>query len=203
MYFYMDYLYTTHEVNLPRMNSIEVVYFKMISILFLLIFLFYGIKNGVNHGFKLTLFIWSLTVCATPISSASILLSFPIKIFTTIPMFVTKFLTSILSLGILVYFYNYHRTLISKIPLGKSFIRIIKSKLYLLFLVAIIASVISSYMLDNFVDIFILNEKKPPQKDKLAQLFILFALFVFLNFVYFNALIKNKLFEFDNKYYFL
>lgn len=185
------------------MNSVEIIYFKAISILFLIIFLFYGIKNGMKQGFKLTLFIWSLTVCATPISTASILLSFPIKIFTTIPMFITKLISSILSLVILAYFYNYHRELISKISLGKAFIRMIKSKLYLLFLVAIVASVISSYILDNIVDVFVLHDKKPPQKDKLGQFLFLFLIFIILNFVYFDTLIKNEIFVFDNKHYFL
>ena len=183
--------------------KIEMVYFNSISVLFLFIFIFYGIRNGINQGFKLSLFIWCLTVCTTPISSASILLSFPIKIFTSTPMFVTKLVTSILSLGILVYFYNYDYGLIYKIPLGKAFIRIIKSKLYSLFLIAIISSVISSYMLDNFIDVFILSKNEMNQKDKFAQLLFLFLMFIILNFIYFNTLIKNKIFEFDNSHYFL
>lgn len=183
--------------------KIEMVYFNSISVLFLFIFIFYGIRNGINQGFKLSLFIWCLTVCTTPISSASILLSFPIKIFTSTPMFVTKLVTSILSLGILVYFYNYDYGLIYKIPLGKAFIRIIKSKLYSLFLIAIISSVISSYMLDNFIDVFILSKNEMNQKDKFAQLLFLFLMFIILNFIYFSTLIKNKIFEFDNSHYFL
>ena len=183
--------------------NIERNYFNIISLLFLFIFVFYGIKNGFQQGVKMSLFIWALTVCTTPISSASILLSFPIKIFTTIPMFVTKFLLSILSIGLLAYFYFYQYNLICKIPLGKAFVKIIKSELYLLFVVAIIASVISSYVLDNFVDHFILSESTMMKKDKLGELLLLFLIFVYLNFMYFNILIKNKIFEFDKKYYFL
>lgn len=193
------------ESNVDKKDKINIErnYFNIISLLFLFIFVFYGIKNGFQQGFKMSLFIWALTVCTTPISSASILLSFPIKIFTTIPMFVTKFLLSILSMGLLAYFYCYQYNLICKIPLGKAFVKIIKSELYLLFVVAIIASVISSYMLDNFVDHFILSESTMMKKDKLGELLLLFLIFVYLNFMYFNILIKNQIFEFDKKYYFL
>lgn len=182
---------------------VEEHYFNIISMIFLLVFIFYGMKNGIERGFKLTIFIWSLTVCTTPISTASVLLSFPIKIFTNVPMFITKLISSILSLNILAYFYVYHFDLIYKIPLGKAFIKIIETRLYALFLVAIIASVISSYMLDSFVDYFILSETQIFKKDKLRMLLLLFLVFVFLNLIYFNILIKNKIFQIDKIYYFL
>lgn len=184
-------------------TTVERNYFTIISLLFLFIFVFYGLKNGFEQGFKISLFIWALTVSTTPISSASILLSFPMKIFIKIPMFITKTLLSILSLGLLVYFYHYQYNLICKIPLGKAFVKIIKSHLYNLFLVAIIASIISSYMLDSFVDNFILSESTMMRKDKLGKLLLVFFIFVLLNFIYFDILIKNKIFEFDKKYYFL
>ena len=188
--------------NISKEN-IETYYFYIISVLFLFIFVFYAMKNGIKHGFKLSLFIWCLTVSTTPISTASVLLSFPIKIFTSIPMFITKFISSLFSLITLTYFYNYKYDLISKIPLGKAFIKIVKSKLYNIFLVAIIASVISSYMLDNLVDYFILSDMKMMKKDKLGKLIVLFFIFIVLNFSYFDILIKNKIFEFSDKYYFL
>lgn len=190
-------------INEPIKDNIESQYFRIVSFLFLFVFIFYALKNGIQSGFKLSLFIWCLTVCTTPISSASVLLSFPIKIFTEVPMFVTKFITSILSLFLLGYFYIYNYDLIYRIPLGKAFIKIIKSKLYALFLVSIIASVISSYMLDNFVDYFILSEKTMLKKETLGRLLFLFLIFVCLNFIYFNTLIKNKIFVFGKKYYFL
>lgn len=183
--------------------NIETSYFNVISIIFLFIFVFYGLKNGLERGFKLSLFIWCLTVCTTPISSASVLLSFPIKIFASMPMFVTKFISSVFSMGMLAYFYLHHRDLICKIPLGRAFVKIIKSKLYHLFAVAIVASVISSYMLDNFVDHFVLSKSKMMKKDKLGELLLLFLVFVYLNLTYFHILIKNKIFEFDKNYYFL
>ena len=160
-------------------------------------------KKGIQYGFKMSLFIWSLTVCTTPISSASVLLSFPIKIFTAVPMFVTKFISSIFSLCILAYFYHYNYVLIYKNPLGRAFIKIVETRLYALFLVAIVASVISSYMLDNFVDYFILSDTQMLKKEKFGELLLLFLVFVFLNFIYFNILIKNKIFEIDKIYYFL
>ena len=192
-----------NKVDEKDKKNIEGKYFNMISSLFLFVFVFYVFKNGLEQGFKISIFIWALTVCTTPISSASILLTFPMKIFTTIPMFVTKTLLSVLSAALLAYFYCYQYNLIRKIPLGKAFIKIINSKLYSLFVVAIIASVISSYVLDNFVDHFILSNSKMMKKDNMGKLLILFLIFVYLNFMYFNILIKNKIFEFDNKYYFL
>jgi hypothetical protein len=184
-------------------NKIETSYFNTISVLFLFIFIFYVFRKGIKQGFELTLFLWCLTVCTTPISSASILLSFPIKIFTKIPMFVTKFVTSILSLGLLVYYYKYNYSLINKIPLGKAFIKIIKSNLYVLFIVSIVASTLSSYMIDNFVDYFILSDMKMIKKDKLGSLLAAFLIFVFLNYIYFNILIKYKIFTSNRPYYFL
>jgi len=170
---------------------------------FLFLFLFYAIKNGLERGFKLSLFIWCLTVCTTPISTASILLSFPIKILTKIPMFVTKFVSSMLGLVLLVYFYKSNYNLISKNPLGRAFIKIIQNKLYSLFVVSIVASVLSSYILDTLVDNFLLSVGSTFSKSKLAELLFVILAFICLNVAYFNILIKNKIFTIDMSSYFL
>uniref|UniRef100_A0A6C0L1I6 Uncharacterized protein n=1 Tax=viral metagenome TaxID=1070528 RepID=A0A6C0L1I6_9ZZZZ len=184
-------------------TEIERQYFNLVSMVFLLLFLFYAMKNGFERGFKLSLFIWCLTVCTTPISTASILLSFPIKIFTTIPMFVTKFVSSMLGLGLLVYFYKSNYDLISKNPLGRAFIKIMQKNLYSLFVVSIVASVLSSYILDTLVDNFLLSVVPTFSKSKLAELLFVILAFICLNVAYFNILIKNKIFTIDMRSYFL
>ena len=184
-------------------TEIERHYFNLVSVVFLFLFLFYAMKNGLERGFKLSLFIWCLTVCTTPISTASILLSFPIKIFTTIPMFVTKFVSSMLGLGLLVYFYNSNHDLISKNPLGRAFIKIIQKNLYSLFFVSIVASVLSSYILDTVVDNFLLSDVPTFSKKKLGELLFVILAFICLNIAYFNILIKNKIFTIDMRSYFL
>ena len=184
-------------------TEIERQYFNLVSMVFLSLFLFYAMKNGFERGFKLSLFIWCLTVCTTPISTASILLSFPIKIFTTIPMFVTKFVSSMLGLGLLVYFYKSNYDLISKNPLGRAFIKIMQKNLYSLFVVSIVASVLSSYILDTLVDNFLLSVVPTFSKSKLAELLFVILAFICLNVAYFNILIKNKIFTIDMRSYFL
>ena len=184
-------------------TEIERQYFSLVSMVFLFLFLFYAMKNGFERGFKLSLFIWCLTVCTTPISTASILLSFPIKIFTTIPMFVTKFVSSMLGLGLLVYFYKSNYDLISKNPLGRAFIKIMQKNLYSLFVVSIVASVLSSYILDTLVDNFLLSVVPTFSKSKLAELLFVILAFICLNVAYFNILIKNKIFTIDMRSYFL
>uniref|UniRef100_A0AB39JAE2 Uncharacterized protein n=1 Tax=Florenciella sp. virus SA2 TaxID=3240092 RepID=A0AB39JAE2_9VIRU len=181
--------------------NIEKNIFYIVSIIFLIIFVYYAYQSGITYGFKIAFFIWALTVTTTPISTASVLWSFPIKIFTNIPMFVSKFIISILSLFILYYFYTYNYSIINSVQVGKAFIKIVKLNLYLIILISIVASVICSYLLDVIVDYFIINPNN--YKINVIQLISLSILFICLNIMYFKILIKNNIVGINKKYYLL
>ena len=181
--------------------DIEKKIFYIVSVIFLFIFIYYAFKSGIAYGFKVAFFIWALTVTTTPISTASILWSFPIKIFTNIPMFVSKFVISILSLSILYYYYKYNYSLINSVQVGKAFIKIIKLNLYKIFFISIIASVICSYILDYIVDYFLFPYNI--YKYNTVQIIGLIILFIYLNIMYFKILIKNNIVGIKRKYYLL
>lgn len=188
-----------------KSDDIDMQSFYIISFIFITIFVYYAIKLGMVYGFNIAFFLWCTTVCTTPISTASVLLSFPIKIFTNIPMFITKIVISILSLFVVMYYYKYKREMINTIPVGRAIIEIIKNKLFSIFLIASLSSVLSSYILNYIVDIHflkvgILDELND---NNVLALSLVSIIFLVLNFIYIKLLVDNNIVGFNRKHYFL
>jgi hypothetical protein len=181
-------------------NKIDMKIFYIISFIFISIFLYYGIKVSISYGFQIAFFIWCTTVCTTPISSASILVSFPLKVFAQVPMFITKTITSVFSFLVVIYYYKYKREIINTIPLGKVVIKIIKSRIFSIFIIATLSSILSSYLLNHIVDVHLFKINEPIQN---IVLFALFCLFLILNYIYVKLLFNNNIIGFENKHYLL
>ena len=186
-------------------DDVDVQSFYIISFIFISIFVYYAKKLGMVYGFNIAFFLWCVTVCSTPISTVSVLLSFPIKIFTYVPMFITQLVISILSFCVVMYYYKYKREMINTIPVGRAIIEIIKNKLFIIFLIASFSSILSSYILNYIVDIHFL---KVSILDNLnvnnnLVLYIVSFLFLILNFIYIKLLVDNDIVGFNRKHYFL
>jgi hypothetical protein len=134
-----------------------------------------------------------------------VLLSFPIKIFTNVPMFITKIVISILSLFVVMYYYKYKREMINTIPVGRAIIEIIKNKLFSIFLIASLSSVLSSYILNYIVDIHFLKVGilDEVNDNNILALSLVSIIFLVLNFIYIKLLVDNNIVGFNRKHYFL
>lgn len=129
-------------------NTLDYSKFKIISILFLFIFVFKLINNTLTYSFYSTILLWASVVVATPLPSASILFSFPFKIYFNIPMHITQILASILSLVLIkfinpMYLPDFVKTLIKR----KIF--------YITVIICIITSVGLSKLLDSILNAYI------------------------------------------------
>lgn len=175
--------------------------FYIVSVIFLIIFSYYAFRTGLNNGFVITLFLWCVTVSTTPISSASILLTFPTKVFTNIPLFVTKTLISIMSLIVIYYFYKYKRELISTFPIGQAIVRIMNNRIYAIFGIAIVSSIISSYLLDAVLDKYVIIKENGLYTT--PRVVSALTAFLMLNVTYFAFLAKYNILAFNKKHYFL
>ena len=179
--------------------TIEQNTFYIISFIFILLFFYYAYNSGITYGINVVGFIWAFTVSTTPISTASILLSFPLKIFTSIPMHITKFVISILSLFVLFYYYKYKYHIINTIPIGKVFINIIKSNLYIIFAISIISSVMCSYLIDTMINYLMIPTSSIDYNTSISILIF----FLLLNVIYLKLLLSNKILGIKSKYYIL
>lgn len=191
----MNYL-DSQSVPPDAERSIDLNIFYTVSVVFLCVFIYYGLQGGFKYGFKASIFTWCLTVCLTPISSASILFSFPIKIFTGIPMFFTKFLVSVICIFVLMYYYHYKYNFISRLPLGRTFIKMMNLRLYSIFIVAILSSIMTSYLLDYIVDRFILNLEvtTADANDNILPEVVVLIVSVFLIYTYFKIIADSRIY---------
>jgi len=84
-------------------DKIYLYIFNSLSILFVLIFLYYSFVFGFKRGLFSTFIIWCLFVVATPIPEAGLLVSVPLKNILNIDMGITQILVSFIALGFLIF----------------------------------------------------------------------------------------------------
>ena len=115
--------------------------FKLVSILFLFIFVFKLLSHTLTYSVYSTLLLWASIVVATPLPSASILFSFPCKVYFNIPMHITQIVASIIAL-ILIHVINP-----KYLP---DFVKILMKRniFYTTVIICILTSVILSKVLD-------------------------------------------------------
>jgi hypothetical protein len=129
----------------------EYYIFNVVGIVFIIIFLYYLIYDGIKYGVLKTLFIWSFTIIGTPIPFAGILLSFPLRLFYDFPMIFTQIMVSIVSILFIIYGRLFHIHIVkhSSFRIGRLFDKIIKSNSYILFIVSILSSVLITQLISN------------------------------------------------------
>jgi len=117
--------------------------FQIISILFLLYFIYNIYYYSVIDSLFKTILLWATVVVATPLPSAAVLLSFPMKIFLNIPMYISQIIASILSL-LLIFTYTSYAPQIIK--------TIVEQQMYSIFFISIVSSVVISKWIDHVID---------------------------------------------------
>ena len=177
-----------HEMKYSN-EIVDKVIFNALSFLFLGIFSYYGYYNGTTYGLRLSLFLWAFFVCTVPIPQVALLLSLPLKQFFGITVFMSQAIISLFALGVLVFFYCCNTEILQKHPIGKVLDRILKQHLYLIFFISITASIVGSYLIDVFIDIYMYKQETNDNQYILLSS----MLFLLLNTWYLNYSIEHNL----------
>lgn len=127
--------------------------FNCISFGFILYFLYHLYKYSFTYSLFSTLLMWATVVIATPFPSFGIITSSPIKIYLHIPMYVGQIIASILSLFLIFNYTFYAPSIISKI---------IDKKMYSIFVISIVSSIMLTMILDNIIDYYTQSTKINP-----------------------------------------
>ena len=93
--------------NVNKKLNTKIHIFDIVSIIFLLIFIYYAYNHGTNCGIIISLFIWAFFVCTTPIPEAGLLLTIPLKHFFNIELNISQFYISLFASLLLIFFYFY------------------------------------------------------------------------------------------------
>ena len=175
-------------------DVVEKYSFSFLSFVFLLTFAYYGFKNGTQNGLYISLFLWAFFVCSVPIPQVALLLSFPLKHFLDITIHMSQAIISLFAICVLVFF-NYSRVkILEKNTIWKIFQKIINNKIYSIFIISITASIIGSYVIDTFVDLFVLKKREVVYNDNiLFHMLTAFMMFILLNVWYILVCKKNNI----------
>lgn len=176
-----------------KKEEVNKTLFNILSIAFLTIFFIYGYKKGVKYGSTIALFIWAFLVCSVPIPQVALLLAFPLKNFFNINMSLSQMIISLFAFFILLFYYFTCKSIIKTTKIGKIFLNIMKNKVYSIFIISILASIVGTHLLDIFVDLFVFKTKKKDNKIYRDSLFFS-VMFIVLNLWYFKIAFKNNIF---------
>ena len=171
------------------MEDPNTVVFNVLSVIFLCLFILFSIRKGIKYGFKMAFFIWAFFVCSVPIPQVALLLSFPLKHIVEVNMVMSQIFISIVAFGSLLYFYNSELFFIRQNEIGRVFSKIMKNKLYSIFILSIIGSIIGTYILDEIFDYV----KYKKYDIDLNIVFANFVMFILINIVYFYVFVRNHL----------
>ena len=174
-------------------TMVNKVLFNILSLAFLMVFVLHGYKKGTTYGLYITLFLWAFFVCTVPIPQVALLLSFPLKHFFDITMITSQVIISFFAIVVLVYFHFKMKYLLQKHDLGKMFQDIMKHRLYFIFVLSVIGSVIGSYLIDSFVDIYVFRPEIKQPNEVMRNVLLSVVLFILLNIWYMNYSKKHGL----------
>ena len=174
-------------------TMVNKVLFNILSLAFLMVFVLHGYKKGTTYGLYITLFLWAFFVCTVPIPQVALLLSFPLKHFFDITMITSQVIISFFAIVVLVYFHFKMKSLLQKHDMGKIFQDIMKHRLYFIFVLSVIGSVIGSYLIDSFVDIYVFRPEIKQPNEVMRNVLLSVVLFILLNIWYMNYSKKHGL----------
>ena len=174
-------------------TMVNKVLFNILSLAFLMVFVLHGYKKGTTYGLYITLFLWAFFVCTVPIPQVALLLSFPLKHFFDITMITSQVIISFFAIVVLMYFHFKMKSLLQKHDMGKMFQDIMKHRLYFIFVLSVIGSVIGSYLIDSFVDIYVFRPEIKQPNEVMRNVLLSVVLFILLNIWYMNYSKKHGL----------
>ena len=174
---------TSKNISINKKNKLYFYIYDGIMICFILLMILSIYKNGYNKGIIETLFIWGFLVIATPIPEAGLVISLPFKRFFNFSMPLVQILTSSIALFICIFFYKQVKNLDY---IGNIFNLIMNKKYYLILIISIISSVITTIVIEDIINRYIYNKKIIYLATKLSIISILILSYIFL----FISLIK-------------
>jgi len=173
------FVYYINNINISQTikDKININIFNGLSLLFILIFIYYYLFFGLKRGLFTTFIIWCLFVTATPIPEAGLLVSVPLKNLLKIDLDITQWIVSIIALSFIFYSYYHFRTYLSESKGGRFLLRIIDFGSFSIFITAIIASVSLAYLINELMD-SILLKKEINKKENIFYLFMFIVPFI-------------------------
>ena len=178
----LSLVYYINKINITESikDTINLYIFNSVSILFILIGIYYCIFFGLERGLFTTIIIWCLFVVATPIPEAGLLVSIPLKNLLKIDLDITQFFVSLFALSFIFYSYYFFRQSLKHSKSGKILLKIIDFGSFQIFITSIVASITISYLINEVIDNILHNKSIYNIKN-----LIFFAIFIVLFIIYF------------------
>ena len=149
-------------------------------IIFLIILLIYISYNGCVRGTIKSLFIWAFFASCTPVPEAGLLFSLPLKRYFNIPMHICQAFVSLLALCMLYYFYLCENKTIKTYMIGKLFLELIAFKYFSIIIFSIISSILTSQLIDNFINHYIYKDKINYLYTKISIIVVFIIIYLYL-----------------------
>ena len=172
------------DINIYKKNKLYFYLYDAIMIIFILLILSSIYNNGYNKGIIESLFIWGFFVVATPIPEAGLIVSLPLKRFFNFSMPIVQILTSVIALLICILYYKQVKNLNY---IGQMFNLIIQQKYYLIFLISMFSSVVTTIVIENIIDRYFFNKNIYNLATKLSIISMLMVTYIYL-FIRLNKL---------------
>jgi len=175
----LAFVYYINEINISETlkDTININLFNGLSLLFILIFVYYYIFFGLKRGLFTTFIIWCLFVTATPIPDAGLLVSIPLKNLLKIDLDITQWIVSFIALSFIFYSYYNFRISLSETKSGRFLLKIMDFGSFSIFITSIIASVSLSYLINEIID-SIMYKKEINLKDNIIYLVFFIVPFI-------------------------
>ena len=177
------FIYYINQLNIVSSvkDTINVNIFNGLSLLFILIFIYYSVLLDLKNGMFTTFIIWCLFVVATPIANAALLVSIPTKNIFSIDLDITQYVASFVALVFIFYSYYNCKSLMKASSGGRFLIKVIDAGSFIIFATCIIASISMAYLLNVLIDYVIY--KRVVDKSKNALYFLVFIVSFIMYFI--------------------
>ena len=169
-------------------DTINVNIFNWLSLLFILIFIYYAVTLDLKNGMFTTFIIWCLFVVATPITNVTMLVSVPAKNIFSIDLDISQYVASFVSLVFIFYSYYNCKSLMKASSGGRFLIKVIDAGSFIIFATCIIASISMAYLLNELIDCVIY--KRELDKSKNLMYFLVFIASFIMYFISLSRLPK-------------
>lgn len=174
---------TSTNITINKKSKLYFYIYDFIMIFFIILIITSIYNNGYDKGILESLFIWAFLVIATPIPEAGLVISLPFKRFFNFSMPLVQLLTSTFALLICLSFYKQVKKLDY---IGYIFNLIMNKKYYLILVVSIISSLITTIVIEDIINRYFFDERISYLATKLSIISILIISYIFL----FISLIK-------------
>jgi hypothetical protein len=189
----LAFVYYINAINISETlkDTIHIHLFNGLSLLFILIFIYYYIFFGLKRGLFTTFIIWCLFVGATPLPEAGLLVSVPLKNLLNIDLDITQMVVSFIALGFIFYSYYNFREDLTTTKSGRFLLRIIDFGSFSIFVTSIIASVSMAYLLNELIDHMMYKKEINTNKNRM------YVVFFVVPFIMYFVVLRQLTYKFE------